>query len=53
MLELTNTVRPTDRNQVTFGALVNRVKGEEVYFGLGFPLTISEGRRSGASPAAP
>ena len=49
VFELTNTVRPTTRNQVTFGALVNRVAGEEIYYGLGFPITISDGRRSGAA----
>ena len=49
VLELTNTVRPTSRSQITAGALVNRVAGEEVYHGLGVPLTISEGRRAGAA----
>jgi outer membrane receptor protein involved in Fe transport len=46
VLEWTNTLSATTRDRVTFGALYNRVAGEEIYFGLGFPLPISQGSRS-------
>lgn len=48
VLELTNFVNPTDRDQLTFGALYNHVQGKETYYGLGFPIDISNGQRSGS-----
>jgi outer membrane receptor protein involved in Fe transport len=49
VVELTNTIKPTDRDQLTVGTLVNRIRGQETYFGLGFPLTISNGNRAGSA----
>lgn len=46
VLEWTNTLTAGPRDRVTFGALYNRVAGEELYYGLGFPLPISVGTRS-------
>lgn len=46
VLEWTNTLRATDRDRITFGALYNRIAGEELYFGLGLPVPISQGDRS-------
>jgi outer membrane receptor for ferrienterochelin and colicins len=34
------------RDQLTFGALYSRMAGGETYYGLGFPLSISNGSRS-------
>ena len=47
LFEWTNFVNPTSRDQVTFGVLRNQVLGHETYYGLGFPINISDGRRSG------
>jgi outer membrane receptor for ferrienterochelin and colicins len=46
VLEWTNFVNPTLRDQLTFGALYSRMAGGETYYGLGFPLSISNGSRS-------
>jgi outer membrane receptor protein involved in Fe transport len=47
LFEWTNFVNPTPRDQVTFGVLRNQVVGRETYYGLGFPIDISNGDRSG------
>ena len=47
LFEWTNFVNPTPRDQVTFGVLRNQVVGRETYYGLGFPIDISSGDRSG------
>ena len=47
LFEWTNFVNPTPRDQVTFGVLRNQVLGQETYYGLGFPINISDGTRSG------
>ncbi len=52
LFEWANFVSPTARDQVTFGVLHSQVRGHENYFGLGFPLTISEGRRSASAAYA-
>ena len=49
LFEWTNFVNPTSRDQITFGALHNRVLGRETYYGLGFPIDISNGDRSGSA----
>jgi outer membrane receptor for ferrienterochelin and colicins len=49
VLELTNSVKATSRDKVTFGALFNRITGEEIYYGLGFPIPISDGHRAAAA----
>jgi outer membrane receptor for ferrienterochelin and colicins len=48
VLEWTNILYPTNRDQVTVGALYNHVEGGETYYGLGFPLPISDGNRNGS-----
>ena len=40
--EWTNFVDLPRRSQIVFGGLYDRVSGNEVYHGLGFPLTISD-----------
>jgi len=52
ILEWTNFANPTDRDQLTFGALFNHVQGHEIFYGLGFPLPISDGRRAGSGAYA-
>jgi outer membrane receptor for ferrienterochelin and colicins len=49
VLEWTNTLSPTEKDRITFGALYNHIEGQETYFGLGFPITISDGARSGGA----
>lgn len=46
VLEWTNTLTATSRDRITFGALYGHVEGEELYYGLGFALPISQGDRS-------
>jgi outer membrane receptor for ferrienterochelin and colicins len=46
------SVMKHDRDQLTVGALYNHVRGHETYYGLGFPLPISNGRRSGGAAYA-
>jgi hypothetical protein len=36
LLEWTNFVNPTARDQVTFGVLHDQIRGQETYYGLGF-----------------
>jgi outer membrane receptor protein involved in Fe transport len=52
LLEWTNIIYPTDRDQVTVGALFNHVQGGETFYGLGFPLPISNGDRNGSGAYA-
>ena len=52
VLEWTNFVNPTVRDQVTFGVLHRQIRGQETFFGLGFPLTISDGHRSASAAYA-
>ena len=49
LFEWTNFVNPTSRDQVTFGVLHNQVRGHETYYGLGFPVNISDGHRAGSA----
>src|SRR6185503_6001745 len=49
LFEWTNFVNPTSRDQVTFGVLHNQVSGTETYYGLGVPIPISDGHRSGSA----
>jgi len=52
LFEWANFVNPTSRDQVTFGVLHNQVSGTETYYGLGFPIPISDGHRSGSAAYA-
>ena len=52
VLEWTNIVHPTNRDQVTLGALYNHQQGGETFFGLGFPIPISTGNRNGSGAYA-
>jgi outer membrane receptor for ferrienterochelin and colicins len=45
VIEWTNVVNPSRRAQLTFGVLHDRVSGDETYYGLGFPIEISNGHR--------
>ena len=47
--EWTNSLTISNRDRVTFGALFNRIQGQETYFGLGFPIEISNGERPGGA----
>src|SRR6185295_3787920 len=47
--EWTNSLTISNRDRVTFGALFNRIQGQETYFGLGFPIEISNGTRPGGA----
>jgi outer membrane receptor protein involved in Fe transport len=49
VLEWTNTIKPTDKDQLTIGSLYNHIQGSEVYFGVSPSITISQGARSGAA----
>lgn len=48
LLEWTNIVHPTDRDQLTLGALYTHQQGGETFYGLGFPIPISIGARDGS-----
>ncbi|HET9833441.1 MAG TPA: TonB-dependent receptor, partial [Vicinamibacterales bacterium] len=48
LLEWTNIVHPTNRDQLTLGALYNHQQGGETFYGLGFPIPISIGTRNGS-----
>ncbi len=48
LLEWTNIVHPTNRDQLTLGALYTHQQGGETYYGLGFPIPISVGDRNGS-----
>ena len=52
VLEWTNTMSPTFRDSLTFGALYSYVSGQENYYGVTPGITISEGRRPGAAAYA-
>jgi len=41
--EWTNAITLTDRDHLIVGALFNHVQGTETYYGLGFPIPISNG----------
>jgi outer membrane receptor for ferrienterochelin and colicins len=49
VVEWTNTLTPSDRDRVTFGALYNYVQGQELYLGLGEPIPISDASRNGGA----
>jgi outer membrane receptor protein involved in Fe transport len=49
LFEWTNFINPTARDQVTFGVLHNQIRGQETYYGLGFPLIISDGSRAASA----
>jgi len=49
ILEWTNSLTPTPRDQITLGALYSYISGEELYYGAGSPITISNGTRSAGS----
>ena len=40
VLEWTNALSPTEQDRITFGTLYNHIDGQEMYFGLGFPLHL-------------
>ena len=46
VLEWTNAIRPTSKDQLTVGSLYNHIQGSEVYFGITPSITISQGARS-------
>lgn len=46
VLEWTNILRASDRDELTFGALYNHIEGEERFFGISPAITISQGGRS-------
>jgi outer membrane receptor for ferrienterochelin and colicin len=48
VVEWTNIVHPTNRDQLTLGALYTHQQGGETYFGLGFPIPTSTGVRNGS-----
>jgi outer membrane receptor for ferrienterochelin and colicins len=48
LLEWTNILHPTNRDQLTVGALYTHQQGGETYYGLGFPIPISIGNRNGS-----
>jgi outer membrane receptor for ferrienterochelin and colicins len=52
VLEWTNFVRVTDRDQLTLGTLYNYVQGRETYYAVNPPAPISDGSRSGTSSYA-
>ncbi len=48
LLEWTNVIHPTSRDQLTIGALYNHQQGVETYYGLGSPIPVSVGDRNGS-----
>ena len=44
-MKWTNVVNPTPARSVDLGVLHDRVSGDETYYGLGFPVEISNGHR--------
>ena len=48
LLEWTNIMHPTNRDQLTVGALYTHQQGGETFYGLGFPIPISLGNRNGS-----
>jgi outer membrane receptor protein involved in Fe transport len=46
VLEWANSLKPTQRDQVTLGTLYSYSQGRELYFGAVDPITISNGSRS-------
>jgi outer membrane receptor protein involved in Fe transport len=49
ILEWTNSLKLRDTTQVSFGGLVNRIQGHEIYEGVQPAITISEGSRPGSA----
>jgi len=49
VFEWTNFVELGRRDRLTFGTLFNHIEGTETYFGLGFPIVISNGTRPGGA----
>jgi len=49
VFEWTNFVELGYRDRLTFGTLFNYIEGTETYFGLGFPIDISNGTRPGGA----
>jgi outer membrane receptor protein involved in Fe transport len=47
--EWTNSLTFSSRDRVTFGALFNRIEGQEIYFGAASPIEISNGVRPGGA----
>jgi outer membrane receptor protein involved in Fe transport len=45
--EWTNFVKPSDRDQLTFGALLSHIQGSELYTAVSPRMTISDGGRPG------
>ena len=52
VLEWTNVIYATDRDQLTFGALYSHIRGHETYYGLTPPIPISSGSRNGSGAYA-
>jgi outer membrane receptor protein involved in Fe transport len=49
IVEWTNSVKLHEATRVSFGALINRIEGQEVYEGIEPAITISEGSRPGSA----
>ena len=49
ILEWTNSLKLRETTRVSFGALFNRIEGEEIYEGIQPAITISEGSRPGGA----
>jgi outer membrane receptor for ferrienterochelin and colicins len=49
VFEWTNFVELSHRDRLTFGTLFNYIQGTETFFGLGFPIEISDGTRPGGA----
>ena len=49
IVEWTNSVKLRETTRVSFGALFNRIEGEEIYEGIEPAITISEGSRPGGA----
>ena len=45
--EWTNSMRLSEQARVTFGGLFNRIQGEELFFGAGPKIVVSDDHRSG------
>lgn len=49
VLEWTNSIAFSNWDRLTLGTLFNHIEGQETYFGLGFPIQISDGSRPGGA----
>lgn len=49
VLEWTNSMTVSNRDQLIFGTLFNHIQGQETYFGIDPPIQISDGSRPGGA----